>query len=255
MLLNHLTQGLYEYTLALYNAVLCAVGQYINIFVLYIHAHTLPTAYGEMCKMMRELVPVLYLQCQTKYSLYMYTTRDCWPAKETLSVDEVIDSHRHTMSCLHLSLTFSYIDCMYVPTSIIIYSPLHKLFITLADINAHAFAASREKAWPLRECLVGIMDEAVAIEQQLDELDLLQSVFSQPGEYTTDDQTVLERAMARVKRLTDQPPVGRLSCSLHLLVDVHSRDDDGEGVGSDTTSPGPTATQCSVDISMRLPHW
>ena len=99
------------------------------------------------------------------------------------------------------------------------------------------------------------MDEAVALEQQLDELDMLQSVFSQPGEYTTDDQTVLEQAAARIKGLTDQKPVGRLSCTLHLLVDAHHYEDGGESASSEAASSVPTPLQCSVDISMRLPHW
>ena len=97
----------------------------------------------------------------------------------------------------------------------------------------------------------------LSLEQQLDELEMLQSVFSQPGEYTIDDQTLLEHAKARTKGLTDQSLVGRLSCALHLQVNAHQDDhgDEEEGEsGSDITSSGPAATLCSVDISMRLPH-
>lgn len=95
------------------------------------------------------------------------------------------------------------------------------------------------------------------LEQQLDELDLLQSVFSQPGEYAT-DQTSVDHANAWVRRLTAEAPVSRLSCTLHLTVDA-TNSDEGEcsadgGSDDDTTSPSRTAVQCSVDISMTLPH-
>ena len=101
------------------------------------------------------------------------------------------------------------------------------------------------------------MDYRVCLEQQLDELDLLQSVFSQPGEYTTDDRAVLDHATACVKRLTSHPPDGRLACSLHLAVDarVVRADKDEPDVGvSDAVSCDGTTTQYSVDVSMRLPH-
>ena len=109
------------------------------------------------------------------------------------------------------------------------------------------------------------MDPRVCLEQQLDELELLQSVFFQPGEFTADDQAVLDHAAACVKRLTSEPPRGRLACSLHLAVERVRHEgvpdgDDEEGTGvcaatsSDTVSGDHATPQCSVDISMRLPH-
>lgn len=90
-----------------------------------------------------------------------------------------------------------------------------------------------------RECL----------EQQLDELELLQSVFSQPGEYTT-DQASVAHASAWLRRLTEDAPSSRLSCTLHLSVDATNTDEqDG-----DATSPSHTVVQCNVDVSMTLPH-
>ena len=94
-----------------------------------------------------------------------------------------------------------------------------------------------------RECL------ELGLEQQLDELDLLQSVFSQPGEYTT-DQAAVAHANSWLRRLTEDAPVGRLSCKLHLSVDATNTDEDGEG----DASRDHTAVQCNVDISMTLPH-
>ena len=93
------------------------------------------------------------------------------------------------------------------------------------------------------------------LEQQLDELELLQSVFSQPGEYTADGATV-EHSTAWVRRLTAdlEPPIGRLSCALHLKVDAVSGELDSSG-GDPASSPeGTAAEQCAADISMTLPH-
>ena len=55
---------IYSCISVLYSAVLCAVGQCYLI-----HAHTLPTAYGEMCKMMRELYSAGTLPAQVQ-SIY-----------------------------------------------------------------------------------------------------------------------------------------------------------------------------------------
>lgn len=102
------------------------------------------------------------------------------------------------------------------------------------------------------------MDVRECLEQQLDELDLLQCVFSQSGEFNTDDQAVWDQATAFVKRLTSQPPRGRLSCSLHLQVSVPMQEDEGdEGAcagNSEAISCDAPEAQCKVDICMRLPH-
>lgn len=92
------------------------------------------------------------------------------------------------------------------------------------------------------------------LEQQLDELDLLQSVFSQPGEYDTDQATV-DRATAWVQRLTAESPTNRLSCTLHLTVDaMHCELEDNTSATDDASSLDRSAVQCTVNISMTLPH-
>ena len=105
----------------------------------------------------------------------------------------------------------------------------------------------------------GEMNHRDCLEQQLDELELLQSVFSQPGEYTTTDQTSVDYVTAWIRGLTSDPPVSRLSCVLRLSVDaIHSEEGD-EHCAEDgaAASSGPTGTipvQCSVNISITLPH-
>ena len=92
------------------------------------------------------------------------------------------------------------------------------------------------------------------VEQQLDELELLGSVFSQPGEFTA-DQVALEGATAWVRRITEDPPSVRLSCNLHLAVETREyegeRDEDGEEAVAESTCRGEQ--QCIVEISMTLP--
>ena len=98
-----------------------------------------------------------------------------------------------------------------------------------------------------------------AIEQQLDELELLQSVFSQPGEFSA-DQVTIETSTAWLRGLTSEAPVSRLSCTLHLSVDPSPRgdgeDSDEEDGGRDVSAEASCrgAEQCTLDISMTLPH-
>ena len=69
------------------------------------------------------------------------------------------------------------------------------------------------------------------LEQQLDELELLQSVFSRPEEFSA-DPLAMEGATAWVRRLTAEAPAARLSCSLHLSVDLHCSRESDEDCGS-----------------------
>lgn len=55
------------------------------------------------------------------------------------------------------------------------------------------------------------------LELQLDELDLLESVFSGEGEFEVGDAAVREQARAHARGLTPIAP-GRLSCALHISV-------------------------------------
>ena len=81
------------------------------------------------------------------------------------------------------------------------------------------------------------------LEQQSDELELLQSMFSAPGEFQIDDQTSYDQVSSFLRSLTPDAP-GRLSCSLHIPIEAHHHHDAGEG----------TATRHTVDVFIRLPH-
>ena len=103
---------------------------------------------------------------------------------------------------------------------------------------------------------MAVCSEAIreALEQQLEELELLESVFSLPGEFTADTPAV-EGATAWVRRLTEERPAVRISCNLQLSVDVSLREKE-EG-GGDEVGESPTVRgneQCLLKISMILPH-
>lgn len=75
-------------------------------------------------------------------------------------------------------------------------------------------------------------------EQQLDELELLQSVFSQPGEFTIEDEVALSQARAFLQDLTPSlPPT--LSCTVNLTVSPGGEEDCQN-------------TSSRVDVSCRL---
>jgi len=82
----------------------------------------------------------------------------------------------------------------------------------------------------------------------LNELKLLQSFFSEPGEFHTDNQTVVDHATAYVKGLADEAP-NRLACGVHLTVDaVPDKEDEEEKANYSTNA------QCTVDIAIRMSH-
>lgn len=84
----------------------------------------------------------------------------------------------------------------------------------------------------------------ISLEQQVDELELLQSMFSAPGEFEIDDQSSYDQISAFLKDLLPEPH-GRLSYKLHILTQI------GEDGGTNEESG---AFQHTVDISFRLPH-
>ncbi len=98
------------------------------------------------------------------------------------------------------------------------------------------------------------------LEQQVDELELLQSIFSAPGEFQIDDQTSFERVSVFLKDLIPGVP-GRLSYSLHIPIDAHHSEDGGPEV---QPAPPDLKGSCSavatqqrqhiVDVSVKLPH-
>lgn len=87
------------------------------------------------------------------------------------------------------------------------------------------------------------------LEQQVDELEFLQSMYSAPGEFKIEDQASYQQAVAHLQHLTpDAPKV--LSCSLHIPIDAH-QDTGDEG---EEACAGNTDIQHHVDISIRLPN-
>ena len=86
------------------------------------------------------------------------------------------------------------------------------------------------------------------LEQQMDELELLQSVFSAPGEFQIEDQATFDQASAFLRDLTPATP-GRLSCSLHIPIGAHQPEGPPEASGGDGST-----SQHILNISIRLPH-
>ena len=90
------------------------------------------------------------------------------------------------------------------------------------------------------------------LQDQLDELDLLESVFSAPGEFEIEDRESKEKAEAFVNQLTSNPP-GYLSCRLCIPVSAHhDSGDEGSDVEEGADSGGASADSYSVNISVRL---
>ena len=89
---------------------------------------------------------------------------------------------------------------------------------------------------------------ATNLEQQVDELELLQSMFSAPGEFQIEDQATFDQASAFLRDLTPASP-GRLSCSLHIPIDAHQPEGPPQASGGDSST-----NQHIMNISIRLPH-
>lgn len=93
------------------------------------------------------------------------------------------------------------------------------------------------------------------LQEQLDELDLLESVFSAPGEFEIEDRESKEKAEAFLNQLTSNPP-GHLSCRLCIPVNAHhDSGDEGSDVEDNADSKGASGEHghsYSVNISLRL---
>ena len=87
------------------------------------------------------------------------------------------------------------------------------------------------------------------LEQQIDELELLQSMFSAPGEFQIEDQSTFDQASAFIRDLTPATP-GRLSCSLHIPIDAHQP----AAPGASASGGDSHTDQHILNISIRLPH-
>ena len=55
------------------------------------------------------------------------------------------------------------------------------------------------------------------LKEQLEELEVLQAMFSSPGEFEIEDESSYDRAVTYVKKLSIEPPK-ILSCELRLLL-------------------------------------
>ena len=93
------------------------------------------------------------------------------------------------------------------------------------------------------------------LEQQIDEFELLQCMFSGPGEFQVEDESSYDQVIAFLRDLTPHSP-GRLSFSVHILIDAQHQPLDSESeLSSRDGSPAESkAVQHTVDISFRLPH-
>ena len=92
------------------------------------------------------------------------------------------------------------------------------------------------------------------LEQQIDELEFLQSMYSAPGEFKIQDQVSYQQALAYVQQLTPEAPK-TLSSSLHIPVNAHqdSEDEDEDDVAREPAAEN-TSVQHYVDISIRMPN-
>ena len=90
------------------------------------------------------------------------------------------------------------------------------------------------------------------LEQQIDELEFLQSMYSAPGEFKIEDQVSYQQALAYVQQLTPEAPK-TLSSSLNIPVNAHQDSEDEDDVAREPTAEN-TTVQHYVDISIRMPN-
>lgn len=103
------------------------------------------------------------------------------------------------------------------------------------------------------------------LQEQLEELELLESMFSYPGEFQIEDSASYDLAAAFVKNLAPDPPKC-ISCRVNIPIDArHDTDDevdddnDAEDEGGDKSKEEAAekgkeeVTSHTVNISLRLP--
>ena len=90
------------------------------------------------------------------------------------------------------------------------------------------------------------------LQDQTDELELLESMFSSPGEFEIEDRSSHEQAAAYLQHLTPDPPK-TLSCVLHIPVNAH-QDSDDEDIDDDDESVSRSVLPAAhtINISLRL---
>ena len=89
---------------------------------------------------------------------------------------------------------------------------------------------------------------SVHLQEQVDELGLLESMFSAPGEYEVSDIESLQQAEAYLEQLSPTPP-NSLSCKRCIPINAN-QDSDEEG---DPAEAAAQASPYSITISIRLP--
>jgi len=90
------------------------------------------------------------------------------------------------------------------------------------------------------------------LQEILEELEVLEAMFSSPGEFEIEDRDSYDRAKACVKKLSPEVPPS-LSCRLHLSVSGDSQDSDDDEEEDGEHSSLLESISHLVDISLRLP--
>lgn len=88
------------------------------------------------------------------------------------------------------------------------------------------------------------------LEQQIDELEFLQSMYSAPGEFKIEDQVSYQQALAYVQQVTPEAPK-TLSSSLHIPVNAHQDSEEEDEVAGELAAES-TIVQYYIDISIRM---
>lgn len=96
------------------------------------------------------------------------------------------------------------------------------------------------------------------LQEQLEELEVLECMFSAPGEFKIVDESSREQAEAYLKQLTPDPP-DCLSCQFCIPISAHQEGSDEEAseeescaCGEDIATQQPLASH-SINFSVRLP--
>ena len=87
------------------------------------------------------------------------------------------------------------------------------------------------------------------LQEQVDELGLLESMFASPGEFEVEDRESYQQAEAYLQKLAPRPP-NSLSCKLCVPINAQQDSDEEEVGGGDA---GAAVSPYSITISIRLP--
>lgn len=98
-------------------------------------------------------------------------------------------------------------------------------------------------------CSAGMATEH--LQEHLDELGLLESMFSSSGEFEIEDSTSYKQAEDYLQQLAPQPP-NALSCKLCVPISAHQDSDDEEGE-EDAVEGAEQEVPYSITIFIRLP--